>query len=83
MNLFTKLLSEKKDQFTKKTTEYVKIREGGGYCETCWYPSEYGYVEKEEIDWELLQIAMKELEESFKPGGENAGRNPLNKDGND
>lgn len=80
MNLFTKLLEEKKDQFTKRSKEYVKISEGGGYCETCWYPSEYGYVEVEEIDWEGLSLALDELQESFKPGGANAHRNPLNKE---
>lgn len=77
MKLFTELLKTHKDKFVKKETRYQKIEESGGFCETCWYPSEYGYVEVEEIDWEALDKAIEDLEKSFQLGGENAGRNPL------
>lgn len=42
-----------------------------------YWPSQWGEVKVDEIDWEAFEQTVKELEESFQEGGSNSHRNPM------
>lgn len=73
-------IQRKKPELVHTETISVKVSEGGGYCSTCWYPSQYEEQEVEVVDWEKFEQALEEFSLTFQEGGDNAHRNPLNKD---
>lgn len=71
----------KKQSFVKTRIERENYKPSWVDSETgTWWLSEYDEVKVEEIDWEAFEKAVLEFEESFKEGGENSNRNPLNKE---
>lgn len=72
-------LRSRKDEITR--TERVNVvRERVGYSEYTQWDTTVSFDEIEVVDFESLMQQIEEFEASFEEGGENAHRNPLNKE---
>lgn len=71
----------KKETFVKEHVSREDYRSGWlNTSSGTYWPSTWDEVKVDEIDWEAFEKAVLEFEESFKEDGENAHRNPLNKE---
>jgi len=53
---FLEFFREKKPEIVRTAEVNVKIHEAGGYCSTCWYPSEYELRDVEIVALVLLAV---------------------------
>lgn len=70
---------EKKPEIIRSEKKYDKL--SSSFRDTYGdYDSIYEDVEVQIVDWEKFEEALEEFSRTFEEGGENAHRNPLNKE---
>lgn len=72
---------EKKPEIVRTEVLKTDYREGwlNSNSGTYW-PSTWEEQEVQIVDWEKFEEALEEFSRTFEEGGENAHRNPLNKE---
>lgn len=80
MQSILEFFREKKETFVKTYTEKANYIPGEVTDSGTWWSSQWDEVEIQEIDWESFEETVVEFETSFREGGENSYRNPLNKE---